>query len=203
MFIFINIILILKIIFLGSGGQENDILLEAPDSVISHIEEIHRSLIEPVSKSFERSINHTFVSEYTHPDFYLSRCFPSLYPYGRGCPSDKQSLFLSKAKYAKHMLCLGGGPQPRRFQQSSKFIFTMYTMEMRRKIGGVAYVAQRKNLDGSEEVSQEPPNIADINKLLHYLGDTPSLDKATNATNSDMVTNQHISPLFKLSSTLR
>jgi hypothetical protein len=44
------------------------------------------------------------------------------------------------------MLCLGGGPSARRFQQSAGFIFNMYTMEMRRKLGGVAFVAQKKIL---------------------------------------------------------
>jgi hypothetical protein len=32
------------------------------------------------------------------------------------------------------MLSLGGGPNPRRFQQSLKHIFTMYVMEMRSKL---------------------------------------------------------------------
>ena len=73
------------------------------------------------------------------------------------------------AKYVKHMLCLGGGPGPRRFQQSSQFIFTLYNSEMKRKIGGVAYVAQKKNLDGSPEVLEQTPNISDMNNLLHYL----------------------------------
>jgi hypothetical protein len=74
------------------------------------------------------------------------------------------------ARHVKYMLCMGGGPNARRFQQSSKYIFTLYTMEMKRKIGGVAYVAQRKNLDGSEVDKEEPPNMSDINKLLSYLG---------------------------------
>jgi hypothetical protein len=54
--------------------------------------------------------------------------------------------------------------------QSSKYIFTLYTMEMKRKKGGVAHVAQRKNLDGSEVDKEEPPNMSDINELLSYLG---------------------------------
>lgn len=61
-----------------------------------------------------------------------------------------------------------GGPNPRRFQQSSKFIFTMYTMQMKRKLGGVAYVAQKKSSDGSVGEREELPNTHDINKLLNY-----------------------------------
>jgi hypothetical protein len=39
---------------------------------------------------------------------------------------------------------IGGGPNPQRFQQSSKYIFTMYVMKMIRKNGGVPYAAQKK-----------------------------------------------------------
>jgi hypothetical protein len=45
----------------------------------------------------------------------------------------------------------------------------MYTMEMKRKIGGVAYVAQKKNLDGSPIINDSLPSISDINNLLNYL----------------------------------
>lgn len=122
--------------------------------------------------SVDRTNIHEFVCQYKNPDFYLSRCFATLYPYGRGCPSDKSCGGISNAKYVKHMLCLGGGPSARRFQQSSSFIFCMYTMEMKRKLGGVAYTAQKKHLDGSIAVVSEPPNICDINHLLAYLEDT-------------------------------
>ena len=69
---------------------------------------------------------------------------------------------ITMANYTKHMLCLGGGPDARRFQQNAKFIFSMYTMEMRRKIGGVAYLAQRKDYD--EQSNVDTPNIKDINE---------------------------------------
>ena len=91
----------------------------------------------------------------------------SIFSYGRGCPSDANCTVISMANYIKHMLCLGGGPDPRRFQQNAKFIFTMYTMEMRRKLGGIAYLAQRKQYD--EQVIDESSNIKDINELLSYL----------------------------------
>ena len=156
----------------GSGGMENEILLEVPDTVVSHIEDLCRTLIDPAKSNVERRNSHEFVCQFKNPEFYLSRCFATLYPYGRGCPSDKSSGFISVAKYTKHMLCLGGGPSPRRFQQSSNFIFTLYNMEMKRKIGGVAYIAQKKNLDGSVLEPEVAPNISDINNLLSYLADT-------------------------------
>ena len=64
------------------------------------------------------------------------------------------------------MLCLGGGPAgPRRFQQSSQFILSVYNSEMKCKIGGVAYIAQKKNLNGSPDNIEQAPSISDINNL--------------------------------------
>ena len=67
------------------------------------------------------------------------------------------------------MLCLGGGPGPRHFQQSSQFIFCVNNSGMKRKIGGVAYIAQRKFLDGSPKVIEQALSISDMNNLLQYL----------------------------------
>ena len=41
-------------------------------------------------------------------------------------------------------------------------------MEMKRKVGGVAYVAQRKRLDGKVIEQDILPTISDIKKLLSY-----------------------------------
>ena len=148
-------------------------MLESPDSLVSHFEGLCSALIDPSQSSLDRSNIHEFVCQFKDPDYYLSRCFASLYPYGRGCPSDKWSGMITNAKYTKHMLCLGGGPSARRFQQSAGFIFNMYTTEMRRKLGGVAFVAQKKNLDGTITVDQ-PPTISDIKNLLGILRESLS-----------------------------
>lgn len=163
----------------GSGGRETEILLETPETLVSQIEDLCKTLTQPVS-SYVRNNEHEFVCQYKHPDYYLSRCFASLFPYGRGCPSDKSCRSISVAKHIKHMLCMGGGPHPRRFQQSSKYIFSCYTMEMKRKMGGVAYIAQRKNLDGSSMENEISPNVSDINKLLSYLNDSSSDEQSSN-----------------------
>lgn len=151
-----------------SGGKEHEILLESPDSLVSQFEGIRSALIDPSQSCIDRSNVHEFVCQFKDPDYYLCRCFATLYPYGRGCPSDKSCGMISNAKYAKHMLCLGGGPLARRFQQSAGFIFNMYTTEMRRKLGGVAYIAQKKNLDGSVTIDQ-PPTISDVRNMLDIL----------------------------------
>ena len=120
----------------------------------------------------ERQQNFEFVSQFKEPEYFLPRCFASLFPYGRGCPSDKSSRTTNIKKHTAHMLCLGGGPNPRRFQQSSKYIFTLYVIEMKRKTGGVAYVAQKKKLNGFPIEDDKLPTVGDINNLLLYLNNT-------------------------------
>ena len=157
-------------------------MLLSPPSVVSHIEDLRNTLITPSPVPMERGSIHEFVCQYKNPDYYLSRCFPTLYPYGRGCPSDKWCRSSNIAKYVKHMLCLGGGPGSRRFQQSSQFIFSSYNSEMKRKIGGVAYIAQKKNLDGSPDVLEQAPNISDMNNLLQYLTPPNSSSRSVNVS---------------------
>lgn len=167
-------------------------LLEAPNTLVSLLEDIRNALVEPNTKSYQRTANHQFVCQYKNPEYYLPRCFPTIYPYGRGCPSDPNCNVISMANYIKHMLCLGGGPDARRFQQNAKFIFTMYTMEMRRKIGGVAFIAQRKEYDC--ESTDDAPNIKDINELLSYLDSTRNSSDVTN-DNVGSAVNSTIDPM--------
>ena len=159
--------------------------MESPDSLVTLLEDLRQSLVQPTKTPFIRTNNHEFVCQYKNPEYYFSRCFASLYPYGRGCPSDKNCREISIAKYIKFALCLGGGPSARRFQQNSKFIFTSYTMEMKRKLGGVAYLAQRR--DPENICDDNPPKIKDVNELLKYLGE----DAVSNDTGiSDILNNR-------------
>lgn len=167
-------------------------MLEAPESLVSLLEDLRDSLVEPKVTAQIRTGLHEFVCQYKNPQYYLSRCFVSLYPFGRGCPSDKNCPKLSMADYYKFALCLGGGPHARRFQQNSKFIFTAYTMEMKRKIGGAAYLAQRKESD--HLIDDVPPTIKDINELLSFLENsdavrTSELPNVINITDGSYVSN--------------
>jgi hypothetical protein len=85
------------------------------------------------------------------------------------------------------MLCLGGGPNPRRFQQSSKYIFTMYIIEMKRKIGGIAYAAQKSKINGSPVGDETLPKVGDINNLLLYLNSTNEVTDSEQDSNSTEV----------------
>ena len=94
------------------------------------------------------------------------------------------------------MLCQGGGPNARRFKQSAKYEFTMYTMEMRRKIGGIAFVAQKKTKNSPIVEDVSVPTVEDIDRLLAYLTDTIDdsySDKVINSTElqQDSNTLQH------------
>ena len=157
------------LLFLASLGYDSEVLLEAPATLVTMLEDLRHALVQPSNKPMTRTTNHEFVCQYKNPEYYFSRCFASLYPYGRGCPSDENCLKISISNYVKYVLCLGGGPSARRFQQNSKFIFTSYTMELKRKIGAVAYLAQRKDTENiTEDVA---PKVKDINDLLTYLND--------------------------------
>jgi hypothetical protein len=88
-----------------SAGPDINILLESPDTLLSLLEDLRNSLVEPKPRAHVRSgTNHNFVCLYKNPAYYLPRCFPSLNPYGRGCPSDKHCQNMSMAKYIKHIL---------------------------------------------------------------------------------------------------
>jgi primosomal replication protein N len=58
-----------------------------------------------------------FASPYRNPEFFLAKCFPVLYPYGRGCPYDRTTDIKTFARHAALMLKRAGGKQGRRYQQ--------------------------------------------------------------------------------------
>jgi hypothetical protein len=163
------------------------VLLQEPATLVSQLQVLKDSLLPAAAMGvMERETNFQFVCQFRQPEYFLPRCFAALFPYGRGCPSDKASRTANVKKHTAHMLCLGGGPSPRRFQQSSKYIFTMYIMEMKRKIGGIAYAAQKSKFDGSPILNDSVPTVGDINKLLIYLNNTnEGTDSDQNINNSE------------------
>jgi hypothetical protein len=162
-------------ITVGSPGRENDILLLTMPTLINNVEEIRASIGgNEKTKVMERNAKFEFVTAYMNPQYYLPRCFPTLFPYGRGCPSDINGCDITMGAHCAHMLCRGGGPNPRSFQNCTNYIFTMYTMEMKRKIGGVAYITEKKYLNESQE-EDKPPTAEEILKLLSYLEDDGSV----------------------------
>lgn len=89
------------------------------------------------------SANNTYVNVYSAPHFYWEKCFPQLYPYGRGGPSDPYFRMDTMRNYHRHILLRGGGRDGRRFQSCAAHIFATYTYEIKSKVGNMAYAATR------------------------------------------------------------
>lgn len=129
-----------SLIFTGAT-PEKEILLEPEASVLTQLEEL-RSILSPSSPNvLTRGNSFEFVHLYTHSEFYFSKCFPNIFPFGRGCPSDKMTKLSNLRSHSQKMLKRGGGPEPRRFQQSPNYYFTVYNALVKQKIGGIAMLA--------------------------------------------------------------
>jgi hypothetical protein len=90
----------------------------------------------------------TIVQRHEAPDFD-AMAFPILYPYGFGHVPGK-SIDVS---YVEHRLCSGG--YYRRFQQTLSYLYTHYSFEMKRTVGGIAVLAASKTNGSSEITAQE------------------------------------------------
>lgn len=145
-------------------------MLNTQPTIVGELQALRASLNKNSSKIIERDSNFDFVSQYTHPEYYLAKCFPCLFPFGRGDPTDVNSKVKSIGSHCRLMLTRGGGPNGRAFQNSTNYIFTIYTLEMKRRIGGVAWTKQRKNLsEATINETESEPIVSTINTLLSYL----------------------------------
>jgi len=113
--------------------------------------------------------NLQFVSPYSHPDYFFSKCFPVEFPYGRGCPSDKHSVINNSKKHTAAMLMRGGHPDGRRLQRNPSYIFVSYALEMSKRIGGVTFQAQRSHLDDEPTESDVEPTVAEMTEVCQFL----------------------------------
>jgi hypothetical protein len=159
-------------------------------TIASQLQDLRNTLLPATDQNImERQSNFEFVCQYKNPEYYLPRCFPTLFPYGRGCPSDRSSSTTNIRKHTIHMLSLGGGPNPRRFQQSLKYVFSIYIMEMKRKNGGIAYAAQKKKNNDKPTENEILPTVGDINNLRQYLDSTNNINvSGKNLTVSQSIT---------------
>ena len=134
------------IFFVMAGGTKGDseILLINDEEIISELEFLKEAAgIHSDVPVHEYDSTYSFVNWYTHPEFFWERCFPTLYPYGRGGPSDPRNIVGNKIQdYFAHRLCQGGGLRnSRRWQNNPNFIFLALTVVHKRKCGGIATVA--------------------------------------------------------------
>ena len=158
-------------------------LLLPPESYV-HNEEVLNELIHQQSTSvYERSNNHRFVDPHHHPAYFWERCFPILFPYGRGGPSDVSKMSFKFRDFIVTVLERGGCSDGRRFQNCAPFLFAAYTIEMRRKIGGVA--TRASNFKDNEGLDHEDTNeitVGDMKKLISHLKENNAFDPSTKAT---------------------
>jgi hypothetical protein len=135
----------------------------------------------------------------SNPDFFWEKCFPLLFPYGRGGPSDPSATKIEFHKFVKRVLEMGPICCERRFQNNSSFLFAAYTTEMRRKIGGVcARVANLKpnisNLNDTEDVAAEDESedfqditVKDMTDVICYLNEPTSCQSSSGGRNVQRV----------------
>jgi hypothetical protein len=152
--------------------MDREVLLVQELTINTELRSIADILGTPV---MERTADYKFVNAFINPDHYLSRSFVIEFPYGRGCPSDRDASKRDYHQFRKMMLTRGGGPQARRFQKSTNFIFTMYIYEMRKRLGGVSYRAQKHYLDDNtvQEVDLASP-VGEVNEVIDiFQNNTP------------------------------
>ena len=117
-----------------------------PTSAVDHMREVVQnaqtsSAAPPPVVIRERDNDPTLVHPSKEPFFY-EKAFPRLYPYGHGGPAGSHDERGGFTKYIKRALMMGGD---RRFQRCSDFIFTAYHYTLRRRLGGITYVAARED----------------------------------------------------------
>ena len=157
--------------------MEQETLLVSDPDLLTHLELLKAALQsdKPVTASSAHKPDgsgvardlqaSTSVNVYSSPEFYWERTFPTLYPYGYGGPSDDFFPFRHMSDYHCHILRRGGGQSGRRFQNNAGSIFATYTYEMKRKVGGIAFAATRK-----ETISTEVDELTNVGTVKALLG---------------------------------
>jgi len=126
---------------------------------------------------FERAQQHTFkytktyqeAWERDHEDFFWEKCYPNLFPYGRGGPSDpRYSRGMKLSICFKNFLERGGNifgmQQGRRFQASPSFIFAAFVNDARKRISSVSIIAS-KSLH-QDPSTKESVTVGDIKSVI-------------------------------------
>jgi hypothetical protein len=96
-------------------NEDREVLLLTPADTDT-TEEILQNHSGQPSSVLQRPPLEGFASPYRNPEYFLAKCFPVLYPYGRGCPYDRASDIKSFAKHAAPILKRAGAKQGRRYQ---------------------------------------------------------------------------------------
>lgn len=153
-----------------------DILLVENAEIVSQLESL-RDIVNAEKAQKKRnavpvmercSADNVYVNVYTSPEYYWEKCFPTLYPYGRGGPSDPFFKVKNMQAYFAHVLRRGGGKDGRRFQQNPGHIFVSYTYEIKRRVKNMAYAATR---DDTPDTTKSLTSQAVVSTLVDCLSE--------------------------------
>ena len=165
------------------------------DEIVTQLQQIKEFITK--IPAFIRDPELLFVTPYRNPEFFYSKCFPILYPYGRGCPSDPnmhKSMRVVTA-HTRHVLSRGLQADNRRFQQNKNYIFTLYTHIMKRRIGGIIFSASSE-----EDKNKQSITVGEINQLIAYVNEQE--EHINNATLNEIEIKQMILRLVPYSTSL-
>ena len=156
----------------------------------------------------EKSNLFTFVTFYHNPEYFYEKCFPTLYPYGFGGPSDISFKITNISKYYKHVLESNGGINGRRFQSNPIFIFLAYNSEMKKRFSNLVYTTSNK-ISSQSTLNNNSLNltIAEIDLLINYFEVNPEQEKSLLENNvfisSDDTNYNYSETLKKIKSLIR
>jgi len=158
-------------------------LLVPPEGYVHNAELLKEIIHQRATNVYERSNRHQFVDPHRVPEYFWEKCFPILFPYGRGGPSDPSLITLKFKDFVASVLQRGGCSQGRRFQNCAPFVFAAYTIEMRRKIGGVASRASECKPQCEEDSTETGDvTVEDMTKLIDHLKENRHYDPGATAT---------------------
>lgn len=160
--------------YISCIDTSKDVLLVQDTEIVSQLESLRnavnkercRKQSEKVPTIERSSADNVYVNVYGGEQYYWEKCFPTLYPYGRGGPGDDNYRVANMAEYFKHTLRRGGGKDGRRFQNNAAFIFAAYTYVIRKQISGMSYAATR---DDSTATTKALTSQAVVSTLLDCL----------------------------------
>lgn len=165
----------------GTSGNDTEVLAMTESTIVDSALQEMRDIIKangnvpamPIENASDTVAVMTdafqFVTPYKNPQWFLSKCFPTLFPYGRGCPSDPKSTVSCFADHCRLMLRRAGGNEGRRFQNDPNYYFSMYSYEVKRKVGGVAFQAQKEQLDEHDESWVEDVTAGQMKEIIDYV----------------------------------
>ena len=167
--------------------QDKEVFLYSEQDIMTHEETVLNTLnannLSLKKHVLHRNSSHEFVNPYYDPLFFWAKCFPWLYPYGYGCPSDPDNKLHNLRLHTKHMLLRGGGPQGRRFQQCPSYYFAAYHYESRRKLGGITSKANNLSYDRVDQSNGVTAGI--LSQMVQFAEESVLIDESNKTTNDD------------------